>query len=289
MEDAKPKTFVFVLMPFHESFSDIFEAGIRPACKDAGAYCERVDEQMFDESILDRVYNQIAKADIIIAEMTGRNPNVFYEAGYAHGLNKRVIFLTQNSDDIPFDLKHYPHIVYGGKIAALKSQLEDWIRWGIENPRQHRAFDFFVNKTPLREDPQIYVTAEYQKDLPPNFELDIGLHNPTTRMVRGETFGLAVVAPPLVAHTTGVRSFTRQPNGDLVCNLPRCLSILPDGRENFYVKFVLEKSMAYDKPIRLILRLFMETGTKDHPFSVLLNPVDERTGLALNLADKASS
>ncbi|HYG61069.1 MAG TPA: hypothetical protein VEL74_00690 [Thermoanaerobaculia bacterium] len=88
MEDTKPKSFVFVLMPFDESFDDVYEAGIKPACKDAGAYCERVDEQIFVESILARVYNQIAKADVIIAEMTGRNPNVFYEVGYAHALNK---------------------------------------------------------------------------------------------------------------------------------------------------------------------------------------------------------
>jgi nucleoside 2-deoxyribosyltransferase len=57
--------------------------------------------------VLERVYNQIAKADIIVAEMTGRNANVFYETGYAHALNKRVVLLTQNANDIPFDLKHY--------------------------------------------------------------------------------------------------------------------------------------------------------------------------------------
>src|SRR5215208_496120 len=129
MEDTNPKTFVFVLMPFSDEFADIYEAGIKPACKDAGAYCERVDEQIFVESILERLYNQIAKADVIVSDMTGRNPNVFYETGYAHALNKRVILLTQNADDIPFDLKHYSHIVYGGQITTLKSKLEAKIRW----------------------------------------------------------------------------------------------------------------------------------------------------------------
>jgi nucleoside 2-deoxyribosyltransferase len=90
-----PKPFCFVLMPFSESFSDIYELGIKEACNDAGAYCERVDEQIFQERILDRIYNQIAKADIIIADMTGKNPNVFYEVGYAHALGKNTILLTQ--------------------------------------------------------------------------------------------------------------------------------------------------------------------------------------------------
>lgn len=81
-----PKPFVFVLMPFSSDFDDAYKLGIKKACKEAGAYAERVDEQIFDEQILERVYNQIAKADLIISDMTGRNPNVFYETGYAHAL-----------------------------------------------------------------------------------------------------------------------------------------------------------------------------------------------------------
>jgi hypothetical protein len=61
-------------MPFDKSFDDIYKFGIKAACEEAGAYCERVDEQIFLESMLERIYNQIAKADIIVADMTGRNP-----------------------------------------------------------------------------------------------------------------------------------------------------------------------------------------------------------------------
>ena len=109
MSTVKP--FVFVLMPFESSFDDIYKVGIKAVCKELDIYCERVDEQIFEENILDRIYNQIIKSDIVIADMTGKNPNVFYEVGYAHALNKRVILLTQKTDDIPFDLKHYSHIV----------------------------------------------------------------------------------------------------------------------------------------------------------------------------------
>ena len=61
--------------------------------KSTGAYAERVDEQIFNESILQRIYNQISKADVITADMTDRNENVFYETGYAHTLGKQVILL----------------------------------------------------------------------------------------------------------------------------------------------------------------------------------------------------
>jgi hypothetical protein len=132
--NTTPKPFVFVLMPFDKKFKNIYKSGIVVACRLAGAYCERVDEQIFHESILERIYNQIAKADIIIADMTGRNPNVFYETGYAHALGKRVILLTEQADDIPFDLKHYTHIVHEGEIEKLVKDLKPRIRYFIDNP-----------------------------------------------------------------------------------------------------------------------------------------------------------
>lgn len=128
---TSPKPFVFVLMPFDPKFNDIYKFGIKGGAQDAGAYAERIDEQIFIEGMLDRIFNQIAKADVIVADMTGRNPNVFYEVGYAHALNKIVILLTQDADDIPFDLKHRQHIVYSGSIEKLKDELAEKLKWAI--------------------------------------------------------------------------------------------------------------------------------------------------------------
>lgn len=129
-----PKPFVFVLMPFAQAFSDAYTFGILGAAEDAGAYAERVTDQMFTEGILDRIFNQISKADVIIADMSGRNPNVFYEVGYAHALGKIVLLLTQDADDIPFDLKHRHHIVYSN-IAELKAALQPRLKWAIAETR----------------------------------------------------------------------------------------------------------------------------------------------------------
>jgi hypothetical protein len=130
------KPFVFVLMPFSDEFLDVYESGIKQACEDAGVYCERVDDQKFDETILERIYNQIQVADIIVADMSGCNPNVFYEVGYAHALHKRVILLTKNVNDIPFDLRHHRHIVYDGKSYLLKGKLIEELRWCIRTPQE---------------------------------------------------------------------------------------------------------------------------------------------------------
>lgn len=129
-----PKPFVFVLMPFDKEFDDIYFLGIKETAKEVGAYAERVDEQIFTEGILERVFNQINKADVIVADMTGRNPNVFYEVGYAHALGKVVLLLTQKVDDIPFDLKHRQHFVYGNdgsKIQNLRKELTPGLIWAI--------------------------------------------------------------------------------------------------------------------------------------------------------------
>lgn len=135
---TQPKSFVFVLMPFDKAFNDIYKFGIKGAADDVKAYAERVDEQIFTEGILDRIFNQISKADVIVADMTGRNPNVFYEVGYAHALGRVVLLLTQNADDIPFDLKHRPHTVYSGNIENLRTELARKLEWAIAESRKKR-------------------------------------------------------------------------------------------------------------------------------------------------------
>lgn len=118
------KLFAFVLMPFAEGFTDVFELAIKAAAEEADITAERLDNQVFfQETMLDRIYDQIDRADIIIADMTGRNANVFYEVGYAHAKQKMCVLLTSKAEDIPFDLKQYRHIVYGSSIRDLKSKL----------------------------------------------------------------------------------------------------------------------------------------------------------------------
>jgi nucleoside 2-deoxyribosyltransferase len=130
-----PKPFVFVLMPFDSEFRDVYEIGIKEAAQVAGAYAERLDEQMFNEGMLERVFNQISKADVIVADMTGRNPNVFYEVGYAHALGQITLLLTRDAADIPFDLKHRPHIVYAD-LTDLREQLSRKIAWAIDEAKK---------------------------------------------------------------------------------------------------------------------------------------------------------
>src|ERR1035441_3589824 len=124
-----PQFFAFVLMPFDPAFADIYTLGIKQTAADLGILAERVDEQLYQEGMLERIYRQIELADIVIADMTGKNANVFYEVGYAHAKNKLCILLTSNAEDIPFDLKHRSHIVHGGSILTLQKALAPTLEW----------------------------------------------------------------------------------------------------------------------------------------------------------------
>jgi nucleoside 2-deoxyribosyltransferase len=122
--------FAFVLMPFDAAFDDVYKLGIKETAEKLGIRAERVDEQIFHkENILERIYNQIDAADLIIADLTGRNPNVFYETGYAHAKRKLCLLLTSRADDIPFDLKHHRHLIYGDSIQNLRQALEKDLEW----------------------------------------------------------------------------------------------------------------------------------------------------------------
>ena len=116
--------YAFVIMPFAEEFTDIYESGIKTVASECDVRTERLDEQIYDNDMLEQIYKEIDRCDFIIADMTARNPNVFYEVGYADAKKKLIILLTQNSSDIPFDLKHRPHVVYDGSIKKLKEELK---------------------------------------------------------------------------------------------------------------------------------------------------------------------
>jgi nucleoside 2-deoxyribosyltransferase len=132
-------------MPFDESFDDIYKMGIKETAAQLDILAERVDEQIFQEGILDRIYRQIDVADIIIADMSGQNPNVFYEVGYAHAKEKICLLLTSNTEDIPFDLKHHRHIVYGDSISSLRDMLADELSWAKQQIENIKASHIKVN------------------------------------------------------------------------------------------------------------------------------------------------
>ncbi|WP_339649081.1 hypothetical protein [uncultured Salegentibacter sp.] len=105
------KNLVFVLTPFNKQYIPSFNA-IRDTVNDIGLRCIRGDEQFIDGDLLPHIIEQIAKARFVIANITGRNPNVFYELGIAHALNKPTIIVAENLSDAPVDIQSKYLIIY---------------------------------------------------------------------------------------------------------------------------------------------------------------------------------
>jgi len=106
------KKMCFVLMPFTSEWSDrIYYKVLVPILKGCGLIPARADD-LFGHNVMEDIWSAINAAYIVIADVTGRNPNVFYELGIAHTLGKNVILLTQADDDVPFDIKQLRYIKY---------------------------------------------------------------------------------------------------------------------------------------------------------------------------------
>jgi hypothetical protein len=119
-EQIEP-TLVSVMMPFDAAFSPIYEA-IQQVAEGAGFRSRRADDIWENPAIIQDVVSLIDRGRIVVCDCTGRNPNVFYEAGIAHTLGREVILITQAAQDIPFDLRHLRYVLYlnnGEGRAAL--------------------------------------------------------------------------------------------------------------------------------------------------------------------------
>lgn len=121
----------FVLMPFQEPYNTIYNNHIKPAVEKSELKILRADNIFSTSAVVEDIWEYINKASFLIADVTGRNPNVFYELGIAHTIGKNVIIIAQNKDDVPFDLKHIRHFTYSNDedgLQKLESDLDNVIK-----------------------------------------------------------------------------------------------------------------------------------------------------------------
>jgi hypothetical protein len=121
---------VSVMMPINAGTTKTYEA-IKAAVQAAGLTCKRADDIWVESTVIQDIFNLIYSSYIVICDFSGRNPNVFYEAGIAHTLGKHVIPITQSNDDIPFDLRHHRYLSYLNNDegrANLSVELEKRLR-----------------------------------------------------------------------------------------------------------------------------------------------------------------
>lgn len=109
---------IAVMMPFGAEFASVWQT-IKAAADDGGWLCQRADDIWEDSVLINDVVALIARSKVVICDLTGRNANVFYEAGIAHTLGRDVVLVTQSADDVPFDLVYHRYIKYLGNSEGL--------------------------------------------------------------------------------------------------------------------------------------------------------------------------
>lgn len=120
--------FAFVLMPFKPEFFRIYDIAIKPAVNQFGLQCFNAQEDKQPTRITDVIFSYIESAKLLIADLTSKNPNVFYELGLAHAMNKPVILIARTSKDVPFDVAGIRYIEYSvDNLDMLKQELEKTI------------------------------------------------------------------------------------------------------------------------------------------------------------------
>jgi hypothetical protein len=128
----------FVVMPFQPIYDRLYEKVIKPAIEDAGLECVRGDETYSRQNIIEDIWNSIKRSRIIIADLSGQNPNVMYEAGLAHAIGKSIVLITRDKSDVSFDLRPLRYIFYDVNEPDwgqfLRKQLTEVFALILSNP-----------------------------------------------------------------------------------------------------------------------------------------------------------
>jgi hypothetical protein len=155
--------YCFVVMPFKRNFDDYYKRIYAPAIRAAGLEPRRGDDVFRAGIVMKQLWEQICGAELVLADVTERNPNVFYELGLAHASRKPAILVTQNPGDVPFDLRHLRRVEYKTVTPTWAKQtwdkdLKKDLRKAIDEtraaPMQALAFPAIAVPSTTRGGPQ---------------------------------------------------------------------------------------------------------------------------------------
>lgn len=122
INSLRVKQTCFIAMPFESKYDDVYHR--IKSCVERNLYCYiRVDKQNFNKSIIQKIFEEIKNCKLFIFLATDRNPNAFYECGFAIALDKEIITITDSYKNLPFDIRDRNAIAYGKGLKKLEFSL----------------------------------------------------------------------------------------------------------------------------------------------------------------------
>jgi len=186
---ASNKESCFTIMPFGGWFDDYYMGIYKPAIEAAGMDAVRADDLYRPSTIVNDIWDCTQKSSIVLADLTGKNANVFYELGLAHALAKPAILVTETMDDVPFDLRALRVIEYNKNKPnwgeSLKYEITESINQIRKSPLES-VLPAFLNIKPRNKGKEI--TATEKEILSMKQDLDMLRHEVlrSKRVVRNE-------------------------------------------------------------------------------------------------------
>jgi hypothetical protein len=174
---------VVALLPAGRLFDEVFTQAVAPAVSAASAEAIRVPSNLCDGQ---QLRLPLQDADLVIADLTGLNPNVMYQAGFALGLGRKVLFIAMHLENLPFDPAANPIIGYAGDGELLGSEIATYLSRGDKsdasgdnNPNARVRFQSLFGE----------ILAAHQHEHPG----EIYLENPKTFVLVNQAMELALV------------------------------------------------------------------------------------------------
>jgi hypothetical protein len=125
LDEVADRTVCFVITPFDKKFEAIYLT-IKDIATGNGFYCSRYFDMPNNSILWDTNTEMMIRSELLIIDITGKNPDVFYKLGYAHSLGKNAIILTQDPNDVPYDLRSRKYILYEN-ILDLTQKLKAFL------------------------------------------------------------------------------------------------------------------------------------------------------------------
>jgi hypothetical protein len=149
----------FVMMPFGEPFDEYYIEIYKSAIEESGFKPKRADSLFRPTPIIRDIWEYINYSKILIADITGLNPNVMYELGLAHAITKPVIIVSDSIENVPFDLRYLRILIYNSKkpnwAKDLKTKIKNSISEIIESPTDSILSAFLDIKPKIKKTDEI--------------------------------------------------------------------------------------------------------------------------------------
>ena len=275
----------FVIMPFDGLFQSQYELVIKPSIEAAGLECVRGDMIFSKPKVMDDIWKSIRESRAVLAELSGKNTNVFYELGLAHALGKPSLILTRNESDVPFDLKSLRYTYYNTNDPHWGPNLGRVITEMLKNIIEKEDFGSFLEDITISNDLQVREkTAKPIRILHPQEVIDVsgvwsGTWKHYTESVQDSvsaTNGKANLDQEM-SKISGTIDITTKYKGDETIISQR-LSGYVEG-ENVFLQGVSYSFIQRGKAPTYILDEFELLLVDDHTLKGKVNPYKEHGGM----------